>query len=97
MCGEGAGGPRGGRKGPQGCRRDWSWRHLAQGAGGEEVSKERGQAGVTGGRRQGHVFESCLTQELGPGVKVIDRISLENPKEGHPTLSCLQGSPAQPS
>ena len=46
----------------------------ASGAGGwqEEVTKERGQAGVTRGRRRGHVFESCLTQEVGPGVKVID-------------------------
>lgn len=68
-----------------------------QGAGGEEVSMERGQAGVTGGRRRGHVFESCFTQELGPDVKVIDRISLENHEEGQPTLTCLQGSPAQPS
>lgn len=56
----------------------------AGGAAGQEVTKERGQAGVTRGRRRGHVFESCLTQEVGPGMKVIDRISLENPEEGPP-------------
>ena len=37
----------------------------ASGAGGRQEE-------VTRGRRRGHVFESCLTQEVGPGVKVID-------------------------
>lgn len=62
-------------------------------AAGEEVTKERGQAGVTRGRRRGHVFESCLTQEVGPGVKVINRISLENPEEG-PPLALSTGKPS---